>query len=60
MRRLIVAVAVWGVGSEVAAQAPNPTPAVRQVSLADALKLAERGSEEVQIANAAVQRARGQ
>lgn len=33
---------------------------VRQVSLAEALKLAERGSEEVQIANAAVQRARGQ
>lgn len=35
-------------------------PQVRQISLADALKLAERGSENVQIAQAAVQRARGQ
>jgi outer membrane protein len=33
---------------------------VRQVSLAEALKLAERGSEDVQIAHASVQRARGQ
>lgn len=33
---------------------------VRQVSLADALKLAERGSEDVQIARASVDRARGQ
>lgn len=33
---------------------------VRQVSLAEALKLAERGSEDVQIARASVDRARGQ
>lgn len=33
---------------------------VRQVSLADALRIAERGSEQVQIARASVDRARGQ
>src|SRR5690349_15111181 len=42
------------------APAALPAQQVRQVSLADALKLAERGSEEVQIAQAGVQRSRGQ
>jgi outer membrane protein TolC len=46
----------------VALQAPVALQSqqVRQVSLADALKLAERGSEDVQIAQASVQRSRGQ
>lgn len=39
---------------------PLTAQSVRQVSLAEALTLAERGSEDVQIAQAAVQRSRGQ
>ena len=60
MKRLLLVLSALGVGSAARAQTPTPPPAVRQVSLADALRLAERGSEDVQIAQAAVQRARGQ
>ena len=66
MQRPIILSLVAGYGLQVAelhAQQPvtrDPQPVVRQVSLAEALKLAERGSEDVQIAHAAVQRSRGQ
>lgn len=46
-------------GERVAAQQPTPVGATR-LSLADALRLAEESSEQVGIAEAGVQRARGQ
>jgi outer membrane protein len=52
-RLLLLAIALSPVATLQAQQ-------VRQVSLADALKLAERGSEDVQIAHASVLRSRGQ
>lgn len=59
MKRLIAIIALQAAAHGVSAGALQAQP-VRQLSLADALKLAERGSEEVQIAQASVQRARGQ
>ncbi len=58
-RHLVTFMTLSALGSPLAAQSPEPR-AVRQVSLAEALKLAERGSEDVQIARASVDRARGQ
>src|SRR5688500_2084225 len=54
--KLFVVCGLWLAGASL----PLAAQQVRHVSLADALKLAERGSEDVQIAHASVQRARGQ
>ena len=62
MRRTLLVAAVSLVGSSLVAQNPSPTaaPAIRQVSLEDAIALADRSSETVEIARAAVTRAQGQ
>src|SRR5688500_18263167 len=54
--KLFVVCGLWLAGASL----PLAAQQVRHVSLADALKLAERGSEDVQIAHASVDRARGQ
>jgi len=51
---LLTAIALSALGSRLPAQAP------RQVSLEDAIRMADRASETVDIARAAVERARGQ
>src|SRR6266571_4056954 len=59
--RYLVLLALSALGSGLCAQtvAPQP-PTLRQVSLEDAIRLADRTSETVEIARAAVTRANGQ